>query len=371
MRQRFPQMRFTDSESGFIETDTLIAGRGAQAVVIDAGIEAIRAQIGPPRRLPNGDYEVVGRTAHHLVYACGPWLPKLITEVLGGRIFATRQEVLHFGARPGDLRFAAPSLPVWIDSDPKEFAYGFPDLEGQGFKIAFDTHGPEVDPDTQSRQVSAEGVARARDYLKVRFPDLADAPLIHSRVCQYENSSNGDFLIDRLPGHERVWVVDRVAASSTGPQLASASPRTSSILRSVSSRVFLWRRRRRRTEPNGLLMRCSGASLNRFTATVAGNDRCGAGVPVSLTARGLTQAGGLCIPGECAARTMRQQNARVEASKRILFVTALNRPEAAKMKKRTGAGRFFPGMRTLWPGALLTLVVSLPGDGCRQATPPP
>lgn len=209
MRQRFPQMRFADNESGFIETDTgaLSAGRSVQAVVADAGIETSRARIGAPRRLPNGDYQVADATARHLVYACGAWLPSLFPEALGGRIVATRQEVFHFGALPGDTRFAAPALPVWIDSGPKVFTYGFPDLEGQGFKIAFDEHGAEVDPDTQSRQVSAEGVARARAYLKMRFPDLAEAPLIHSRVCQYENSSNGDFLIDRLPGHERVWLV--------------------------------------------------------------------------------------------------------------------------------------------------------------------
>jgi glycine/D-amino acid oxidase-like deaminating enzyme len=127
--------------------------------------------------------------------------------VLGGRIFATRQEVYHFGAKPGDDRFSAPALPVWADSNAQDFAYGFPDLEGQGFKIAFDTHGPEVDPDTQSRQVSADGLARVRAYLGTRFPDLADAPLIHARVCQYENSSNGDFLMDRLPGHDHVWLV--------------------------------------------------------------------------------------------------------------------------------------------------------------------
>jgi sarcosine oxidase len=209
MRARFPQMRFADNEIGFIETGTgaLIAGRGVQAVVADARLDAIRAKIDAPRKLPNGDYQIGGKTARHLVYACGPWLPKVFPETLGSRIFVTRQEVYHFGAAPGDTRFAAPALPVWADSNARDFAYGFPDLEGQGFKIAFDTHGPEVDPDTQSRQVSAEGIVRARAYLKSRFPDLADAPLIHARVCQYENSSNGDFLIDRLPGHERVWLV--------------------------------------------------------------------------------------------------------------------------------------------------------------------
>lgn len=209
MRARFPQMRFADNETGFTETGTgaLIAGRGVQAVVADAGIDAIRSKVGSPQRLTNGLYQIGDRTARHLVYACGPWLPMIFPEVLGGRIFVTRQEVFHFGAKPGDTRFAAPALPVWADSNAQDFAYGFPDIEGQGFKMAFDTHGEEVDPDTQSRQLSVEGIARARSYLKTRFPDLADAPLIHSRVCQYENSSNGDFLIDRLPGHDNVWLV--------------------------------------------------------------------------------------------------------------------------------------------------------------------
>lgn len=211
LRKRYPQMRFADNETGFLETGTgaLIAGRGVQAVVADAGIEAFRAKIDAPEKLSDGTYRIGSgsTTARHLVYACGPWLPKIFPDVLGGRIFSTRQEVFHFGAKPGDTRFASPALPVWADNNAQDFAYGFPDLEGQGFKIAFDTHGPEVDPDTQSRQVSAEGLARTRAYLKTRFPDLADAPLIHARVCQYENSSNGDFLIDRLPGHDNVWLV--------------------------------------------------------------------------------------------------------------------------------------------------------------------
>lgn len=209
LRARFPQMRFADNETGFMETGTgaLIAGRGVQAVVADAGLEAIRAKVDAPTRMADGLYEVAGRYARQLVFACGPWLPKIFPDILGGRIFVTRQEVYHFGANAGDKRFAPPALPVWADSNAHDFAYGFPDLEGQGFKIAFDTHGEEVDPDTQNRQVSAEGLARMRNYLKNRFPDLAEAPLIHARVCQYENSSNGDFLIDRLPGHDNVWLV--------------------------------------------------------------------------------------------------------------------------------------------------------------------
>jgi glycine/D-amino acid oxidase-like deaminating enzyme len=142
-----------------------------------------------------------------MVYALGPWLAELFPQLLGGRIVATRQEVFHFGAPQGDARFAAPNLPVWAEFNGGSIVYGLPDLEGQGFKLAFDAHGPVVDPDSEDRRVTPEGVARARDYLGRRFPTLARAPLIHSRVCQYENSSNGDFLIDRLPGHDRVWLV--------------------------------------------------------------------------------------------------------------------------------------------------------------------
>ncbi|HUQ13210.1 MAG TPA: FAD-dependent oxidoreductase [Novosphingobium sp.] len=209
LQRSYPQIAFDEGESGFFERDSgaLMAARGVQSVVADSGLTPQRAQAGPPVRLSNGDYRVGEAVARHLVYACGPWLPELFPTELGGRIVPTRQEVYHFGPAPGDPRFSPPALPVWADFNGGDMVYGLPDLEGQGFKLAFDRHGAVVDPDTQDRRVSADGIAGARAYLARRFPGLADAPYVHGRVCQYENSSNGDFLIDRLPGHERVWLV--------------------------------------------------------------------------------------------------------------------------------------------------------------------
>ena len=37
--------------------------------------------------------------------------------------------------------------------------------------------------------------------------ELQNAPVNKTRVCQYENTSNGDFLIDRHPTLENVWLV--------------------------------------------------------------------------------------------------------------------------------------------------------------------
>ncbi len=206
---RWPQIAFAAGESGFLETDSgaLIAGRGVQAVVADAGLTAERAAAGLPEKLATGRLRVGGFAARHVVYACGPWLGSLFPDLLKDRIVATRQEAYHFGPLPGDTRYAVPALPVWADFNAGDIVYGMPELEGQGFKIAFDRHGPVVDPDTQDRRVTAAGVAEARAYLAKRFPGLAEAPFVHGRVCQYENSSNGDFLIDRLPGHETVWLV--------------------------------------------------------------------------------------------------------------------------------------------------------------------
>ena len=54
--------------------------------------------------------------------------------------------------------------------------------------------------------MSAEAIAAVREILKRRLPGLANAPLLESRVCQYENTPDGHFLLDRMPGHDRVWI---------------------------------------------------------------------------------------------------------------------------------------------------------------------
>ncbi len=141
------------------------------------------------------------------VFACGAWLGKVLPKTLGNRIFPTRQEILFFGIPPGDRRFEALQLPIWLDFEDPLGAYGFPDLEARGFKIALDRHGEAFDPDATDRIVSRNTVAYARDYLARRFPALTRSPIVDSRVCQYENTSSGDFLIDRHPSFDNVWIV--------------------------------------------------------------------------------------------------------------------------------------------------------------------
>ena len=62
----------------------------------------------PPRNRHNERRQFSAST---FVFACGPWLPKLFPELLGERIFPSRQEVFFFGVPPGDLRFPRPPCP--------------------------------------------------------------------------------------------------------------------------------------------------------------------------------------------------------------------------------------------------------------------
>jgi len=213
LQSRWPQIALGPITWAIYEpgSGALMARRAVQAVTTQAardGAEVRTAAVAPPRgrgRLGALATAQGPISAGAFVFACGPWLPKLFPDLLGERIFPTRQEVFYFGPPPGDARFAPPAMPVWVDF--AEEIYGLPDIESKGFKVAPDRHGPPFDPDAGERVVGAEGLAGVREFVARRFPALKDAPLVASEVCQYENSSNGDFLIDRHPDFDDVWLV--------------------------------------------------------------------------------------------------------------------------------------------------------------------
>jgi monomeric sarcosine oxidase len=194
------------------ESGALMARRAIQTLVAEMlkqGVEYSRGAVTAPTGRGRLDYvrTTSGETyrADEFVFACGPWLPKIFPGRLGHRIFPTRQEVFFFGTPAGDFRFCPPALPTWIDVG--NLIYGFPDLENRGLKVALDSHGPAFDPDRGERWVPPESVEAMRKTVGQLFPALQDAPLLETRVCQYENTSNGDFLVDRHPDFTNVWLL--------------------------------------------------------------------------------------------------------------------------------------------------------------------
>lgn len=215
LARRFPQFDLARVAWGILEPDSgvLLARRAVQAVAAQAranGVEYREEAIAPLQAV-HGRFKsiqtVSGKEilADRFVFACGPWLPKMFPALLGDLIHVTRQEVFFFGVPPGESMFGRGALPTWIDFN--DLVYGMPNLDGRGVKLAIDEHGHEFDPDSGERVVSTSGLKAAREYLAQRLPRLADAPVTETRVCQYENTWNGDFLIDRHPDFENVWLV--------------------------------------------------------------------------------------------------------------------------------------------------------------------
>src|SRR5215470_8272621 len=213
LTKRYPQVNFEGVERGLLEpwSGVLLARRGVQTALEDARKAGVDFRIGqvvtPSGRGRLGSIAAGGCgtfSAGQFVFACGAWLGKVFPELLEQRIFPTRQEVFFFGSPAGETRFLPGALPTWLFNH--DAVYGMPDMESRGLKMARDTHGERVDPDTQSRIVSTEGAVWARNYVARRFPALKNAPIVETRVCQYENTSNGDFLIDRHPDMPNVWL---------------------------------------------------------------------------------------------------------------------------------------------------------------------
>jgi monomeric sarcosine oxidase len=215
LQRRFPQMRVPRGHGAVLEPEAgvLLARRAVQTLVAElraAGVGWHQALVVAPPPGKGGALEALRTStgerlrARHFVFAAGPWLPRLFPDVVGERIRPTRQEVFFYGPPAGVDTYAPPHLPAWVDFQAG--VYGAPDLEGRGVKLAFDAHGPEFDPEHGERVPTPEARDRMRRVLAERFPALADAPLLETRVCQYENTTHGDFLIDRHPGWSNVWI---------------------------------------------------------------------------------------------------------------------------------------------------------------------
>lgn len=220
LARRWKQINFESVEWAIYEPQSgyLLARASAQAVVdhfiAEAGVyrQAAVSPDGLEERISKWDGKGLplsnGTTlmADRYVFACGPWLGKLFPKTVGPHFVSTKQDVFFFGTPAGNDSYDEANLPVWADHSD-HFMYGIPGNQNRGFKLADDTRGPAFDPTSGQRLVDNDRLAAARRYLAHRFPGMKDAPVIETRVCQYENTSDHNFIIDRHPANANVWIV--------------------------------------------------------------------------------------------------------------------------------------------------------------------
>jgi sarcosine oxidase len=213
LRRRFPLFQVPDHyvavfqpDGGFLRAEpavrALLARAGAAGAELRTG-EAVRAI--EPRG--SGVRVVTARgviDAGCAVVTAGPWVKALLPD-LPVPIRVTRQVLGWFAPRDPAL-FSKDRFPVFMLQNPDGIFYGFPD-DGTGWvKVAKHHHADEaVDPENCDRVVSPADEAMIRSCLAAHLP-AADGPLAAATTCLYTMTPDGDFIIDRLRGDERVIV---------------------------------------------------------------------------------------------------------------------------------------------------------------------
>ena len=147
--------------------------------------------------------------ADAFVFACGPWLSALFPDVVGANVSATRQEVFYFGTPAGDARFAGNELPVWMDfrrrhsvgSDLRHSG-----LWSSGFKVADDAPGPDIDPTSDDRTYSADGLAGRGHSCRAAFLRWR---VRHSSRRKSASTKHAGRTFHRRPAPGRVECMDR------------------------------------------------------------------------------------------------------------------------------------------------------------------
>ncbi len=215
LRRRYPQMNPEAVEIALFEPTAAIlkAREGCLAVVevFQKKGGRFRIEKAKPGRQSGGrllDTELADGSslaASTFVFACGPWLRKVFPELLKKKLFTPRREVFFFGPPEGDDRFNYPNFPNYEDNT--QGYYGFPSIDGRGFKVVPVGELTVMDPDSDERVVSTHQVKRARDYLTLRFPALKAQPVVETRVCQLELSIDNNFIVQKHPAFENVWLV--------------------------------------------------------------------------------------------------------------------------------------------------------------------
>lgn len=189
------------------EGGTITIGRAAPGAVVDGRLTNVTVE--------GGD----SISADIFQWACGPWLSKVLPNPMENRLRIPMGHVFYFGTPPGDESYNWPNFP----------SYGVPGCTGwpalppdhRGFRVRTGGRSPE-DPDVSERgRIPDEGFQRGIDFVRERFPALADAPILETRACHYESSITRNFIIDHHPDWQNAWITGGGSAEAfkQGPVL--------------------------------------------------------------------------------------------------------------------------------------------------------
>jgi sarcosine oxidase len=209
--QRFPAFTITDDElavfqpdGGFIRPSMSVAAFAESARAAGAQLHEHCAIVSITARADSigistadGEYHSVDR----VVISAGPWMSRLAPP-LAQPLVVSRQQFVYLAVTGDPSRYEPSVFPTWGHSVTNW--YGFPtDGMYPGLKIAHHEDGITTDPDQVDRDLAPSTLAASLVEFSARIVG-AGVQVLSSATCMYTNTWNEDFVIDHLPGEERI-----------------------------------------------------------------------------------------------------------------------------------------------------------------------
>jgi sarcosine oxidase len=226
LTRRFPAYRLPPDhlglfqpDGGFLIPETAVAAQARLAAADGASIRSRERVLTWEER---GD-RVAVKTEHgtyvadHLVLSAGSWMADFLPDYAG--LFEPERQVVAWFEIGDASTFVPERFPVFNLTVEEGRYYGFPEWGSPGFKVGRYHHlGERVDPDAVDRGVRDVDIEILHTFARRYFPGGSGRAL-RSSVCLFTNTPDEHFIMDRLPGHERVHVVS--ACSGHGFKFAS------------------------------------------------------------------------------------------------------------------------------------------------------
>jgi glycine/D-amino acid oxidase-like deaminating enzyme len=210
--RRFPAWNPELFRDGLLEVEAGYAESGRAVATLIQRAESIGVELRSSSsrfaHLDEHDHRVEGIVLHNgeriagdrVVMAVGAWTPYLLPFTK--KFFrASGQPVFHLKPPRPDL-FTPERFPVFGADITATGYYGFPLNRDGVVKIANHGRGREMSPESPQRAVTSGEEENLRQFLSWAFPELADAPIVYTRLCMYCETHDGNFWIAPDPGRE-------------------------------------------------------------------------------------------------------------------------------------------------------------------------
>jgi len=210
--RRWPQWRLGDDVTALYQDRSGIAMASRanathRRLALEQGARLIEGAEVTAIRETGGEVEVVAGgvsyRAEKLVIAAGAWTNRLLAHLgLELPLEVTQEQVVYL--KPNDPTSFHPSrFPIWIWMDVPSF-YGFPIFGEPAVKVAWDRCEIVTDPDHRSFQPRSDVNKAIRAFVGDHLPG-ADGDIHLAKTCLYTLTPDRDFVVDRVPGHQRIF----------------------------------------------------------------------------------------------------------------------------------------------------------------------